>query len=72
MEIDNRYIFGKHLSILGSTMGTHADFAEIMALIFAGDLQPVIDRSYALKDASAAHQRLERGEQMGKIVLQIE
>ncbi len=31
-EIDNRYIFGKHLSLLGSTMGTRQDFAEVMAL----------------------------------------
>ena len=70
-EIDNRYIFAKHLSILGSTMGTHADFAEVMTLVFAGKLKPVIDRSFPLKEARAAHQRLEKGEQLGKILLEI-
>ena len=70
-EIDNRYIFAKHLSILGSTMGTHADFAEVMTLVFAGKLKPVIDRSFPLKEARAAHERLEKGEQLGKILLEI-
>jgi NADPH:quinone reductase-like Zn-dependent oxidoreductase len=71
-EIDNRYIFSKHLSILGSTMGTYKDFADVMALVFAGNLKPVIDRSFPLADARLAHQRLEAGGQLGKIVLDIE
>lgn len=71
-EIDNRFIFGKHLSILGSTMGTHADFAAVMELVFKGALKPVIDRTYQLSEAPLAHQRLEAGEQMGKITLQID
>ncbi len=70
-EIDNRYIFGKHLSILGSTMGTRADFAEVMSLVFAGKLQAVIDKSFPLKEARAAQEHLEKGEQLGKLVLQI-
>ena len=72
VEIDNRYIFAKHLSILGSTMGTRADFAEVMGMVYAGTLRPVIDRSYALSEAGAAHKRLENGEQQGKIILEIE
>jgi len=72
VEIDVRYIFGKHLSILGSTMGTIADFATVMELVFAGALQPVMDQSFPLKEASAAHARLEEGKQMGKITLDIE
>lgn len=71
-EIDNRFIFSKHLSILGSTMGTHADFAEVMGLVYSGKLRPVIDRSYPLKEARAAHERLEGGAQMGKVVLEID
>lgn len=71
-ELDNRYIFHKHLSILGSTMGTRDDFAEVMRLVFAGRLAPVIDRSYPLREARAAQERLEAGEQMGKIVLEID
>ena len=70
-EIDNRYIFAKHLSIIGSTMGTLKDFDEVMSLIVAGKLQPVIDKTFALKDARLAHERLENNEQLGKITLQI-
>ena len=72
VEIDNRYIFGKHLSVLGSTMGTRADFAEVMSLVFSGALGAVIDRTFALKDARSAHERMEAGEQLGKIVLEVE
>ncbi len=70
-EIDNRYIFGKHLSIIGSTMGTHEDFRTVMGLVFEGRLRPVIDRTYPLAEARAAQERLAAGEQMGKIVLEI-
>jgi NADPH:quinone reductase-like Zn-dependent oxidoreductase len=70
-EIDNRFIFGKHLSIIGSSMGTRADFATVMDLVFSGKLKPVVDRDYPLKDAAVAQQRLEEGEQLGKITLSI-
>lgn len=70
-EIDNRFIFGKHLSIIGSTMGTQDDFATVMNLVFTGKLQPALDRTYPLSEASAAQTRLEDGEQMGKITLDI-
>ena len=71
VEIDNRFIFAKHLSILGSSMGTRTDFTTVMALIFSGKLKPVLDRDYPLSEARAAQERLERGEQMGKITLSI-
>src|SRR5688572_2250178 len=70
-EIDNRYIFAKHLSILGSTMSTLADFAEVMDLIVTGKLKPVIDESFDLKDAAKAQERLWHGENFGKITLNI-
>jgi NADPH:quinone reductase-like Zn-dependent oxidoreductase len=68
-EFDNRYMFGKHLSLIGSTMSTRADFAAVMGLVFAGKLKPVIDAAFPLSDIRAAHERLERGEVFGKIVL---
>jgi NADPH:quinone reductase-like Zn-dependent oxidoreductase len=70
-EIDNRYIFAKHLSILGSTMGTRQDFARVRELVFAGKLQAVLDRTYPLAEASHAQERLQSGAQMGKITLDI-
>jgi NADPH:quinone reductase-like Zn-dependent oxidoreductase len=71
-EIDNRYIFGKHLSIIGSTMGTLSEFDTVMGLVFKGKLQPVIDRAYPLREIRQAEQRLEAGEQIGKIIIGIE
>jgi NADPH:quinone reductase-like Zn-dependent oxidoreductase len=70
-EIDNRFIFGKQLSIIGTMMGTISDFAQVMDHIFAGRLKPVLDRSFPLHEASKAHERLEAGKQMGKITLDI-
>lgn len=70
-EFDNRYMFAKHLSLLGSSMGTHSDFATVMDLIFAGKLKPVLGRDYPLSEARAAQERLESGEQLGKITLHI-
>jgi NADPH:quinone reductase-like Zn-dependent oxidoreductase len=70
-EFDNRYMFAKHLSLLGSSMGTRSDFATVMDLVFTGKLKPVLDRDYPLSEARAAHERLEKGEQLGKITLSI-
>jgi NADPH:quinone reductase-like Zn-dependent oxidoreductase len=71
VEIDNRYIFAKHISLIGSTMGTHNDFQRVMDLIFKGRLRSIIDNTFPLREAPAAQARLERGEQMGKITLDI-
>lgn len=71
VEIDNRFVFGKHLSILGSTMGTRSDFAAVMELVFTGKLKPVLDRSYPLSEARHAQDRLAAGAQLGKITLVI-
>lgn len=71
VELDNRYLFAKHLSLIGSTMGTRADFAEVMGLVFAGRLRPVVDRAYSLAEAAEAQRRMAGGEQQGKIILRI-
>jgi NADPH:quinone reductase-like Zn-dependent oxidoreductase len=70
-EIDNRFIFGRHLTIIGSTMGTLSDFAEVMTLVFTGKLRVACDRSYPLAEAGAAQERLAKGKQLGKITLEI-
>ena len=71
VEIDNRYMFGRHLSIIGSTMSTLGEFKTVMDLVVQGKLHPVMDETYALKDAAAAQARLQSGEQLGKITLDI-
>ncbi len=68
-EFDNRYMFGKHISLIGSTMGNRADFETVMALVFAGKLHAPIDSTFPLSEARAAHEKMGRGEFFGKIVL---
>ncbi|GAB4535450.1 MAG: zinc-binding dehydrogenase [Anaerolineales bacterium] len=68
-EIDNRFIFGKHLSIIGATMGTLNDFRTVMSLVVSGQLRVPLDQTFPLSEARAAQERLESGEQMGKITL---
>ena len=70
-EVDNRFVFGKHLTIIGSTMGTLRDFATVMNLVFEGKLHAVLDRTYPLRQAGAAQELLAAGQQMGKITLAI-
>jgi NADPH:quinone reductase-like Zn-dependent oxidoreductase len=70
-EIDNRYLFGKHLSILGSTMGPHDDYVTVMHLLFKGKLKAVIGATYPLEQVQDAHRALEAGEYFGKIVLEL-
>jgi NADPH:quinone reductase-like Zn-dependent oxidoreductase len=70
-EIDNRYMFAKHLSIIGSTMSNLADYATVMDLVVAGKLKPTVDKFFPLKEAAAAQERLWKGENFGKIILDI-
>ena len=70
-EIDNRYIFGKHLSIIGSTMSNRRDFAVVMELVFQGRLKPVLDRTFPLSETRAAEEYLASGAQKGKITIEI-
>jgi NADPH:quinone reductase-like Zn-dependent oxidoreductase len=66
---DLRFLFARQLSFLGSYMGTMGELHEVLSHIFAGRLQPVIDRTFALKDTRAAHEYMEKGRMFGKIVL---
>ncbi len=64
-------IWWKQLTVLGSTMGTRADFQGAYDLIAEGKARPVVDEVFPLAEAAAAHRRLESGEQLGKVVLRI-
>jgi NADPH:quinone reductase-like Zn-dependent oxidoreductase len=52
-------------------MGTPEDFKGAYDLIAAGKARPVVDRVFPLAEARAAHERMEAGEQLGKIVFSI-
>lgn len=62
-------IFWNQLRIVGSTMGDMSEFAQVTSLFRSGDVRPVVDRVYDAKDAPQAYERIEAGEQFGKIVL---
>jgi zinc-binding alcohol dehydrogenase/oxidoreductase len=64
-------VWWKQLSILGSTMGMPDDFRGVYDLIDAGKVRPIVDSVFPLADAAQAHERLEAGLQLGKIVLRI-
>jgi len=66
---DIRLAFWKQLQIIGTTMSSRSEFEEVMSLVFQGELEPVIDVVWPLEKAREAHERLEAGEQFGKIVL---
>jgi NADPH:quinone reductase-like Zn-dependent oxidoreductase len=68
--LDLRHLFARQLSLLGSYMGTKGELIEVSRLFFSGRLEPVVDRTFPLRAAAEAQQRLERREQFGKIVLE--
>lgn len=70
-RIDIRYLFTRHISILGSYMGSKAELYSVLELVGRGLLKPVIDTTIPLAQAAEAHRRLESREQFGKIVLRV-
>jgi NADPH:quinone reductase-like Zn-dependent oxidoreductase len=66
---DLRQVFYRRLSVLGSTMGSKGDLFEVLPLVEAGSLKPVLDRVLPLAEAAAAHDLLSSRAQFGKIVL---
>ena len=66
---DLRRLFIRQLKVLGSTMGTVAELHDLLAFCQRHDIRPVIEQSFALDDVHAALNRLESGEQFGKIAL---
>jgi NADPH:quinone reductase-like Zn-dependent oxidoreductase len=70
-QTDIRRIFWNHLSIHGSTLGSREEFRQVLAFLRSSKIRPIIDQLFPLQEAAAAQARMERGEQFGKIVLQI-
>jgi NADPH:quinone reductase-like Zn-dependent oxidoreductase len=71
VTLDLRRLFWHHWTIMGSTMGNAVEYAEIVRLLGQGQLRPVVDRVYPLDQARAAYERLEKGEQLGKVVVEV-
>ena len=68
-QTDLRHIFFRQLQIIGSTMGSPQDFAEVMRCVFRGQLRAVIDRVLPLNEARQAHELVENRKVFGKLVL---
>lgn len=70
-QIDTRYLFAKNISLIGSSMGTTADYIKVMNLVYEGKLKPVVGKVFPLSDARDAERTLQAGEVFGKVVLEI-
>ena len=71
VSLDLRRLFWHQWSLLGSTMGSHREFAEIVRLAHEGRLWPVVDSVVPLAEGAAAYARMQRGEQTGKLVIEV-
>lgn len=68
---DVRRIFWNQYTIMGSTMGNAAEYHAVVQVLGSGQLRPVVDRVFPLAEAREAFGRLRRGEQLGKIVVEV-
>ena len=71
-KIDLRFLFVRELSLMGSFMGWKGELLAAAPFFFNGRLTPAIDKTFPLRDAALAHERLEKSEQFGKIVLTVD
>ncbi len=71
VETDVRRMFWNQWTLMGSTMGSDAEFAAIASELRAGRLLPPVDSVYPLASAQEAYARLTSGEQFGKVVVRI-
>ena len=71
-KIDLRFLFVRELSLMGSFMGWKGELLAAAPFFFNGRLTPAIDKTFPLRDAAAAHERMEKSEQFGKIVLTVD
>ena len=68
-EFDLRVLFAKQLAFLGSFMGTLGELHEDLKHVFRGRVKGVVDSAFPLAEARAAHERMEKSQMFGKIVL---
>ena len=69
VELTVPVLFFKQIEILGSTMFTHGEFAEVTSLVASGKVQPQVDQVFGFDQLPQALTRLEAGEQLGKVAL---
>ncbi len=72
VSIDIRRLFWFQWNILGSTMGSLEEYRQIVRLLGQGHLRPTVDSTFRLDEGIEAFRRMQEGEQMGKIVVEME
>lgn len=65
-------VFWKQISILGSTMGSPREFKAMLAFVARNEIVPIVDSVFPLSEGNKAFEKMEKGEQFGKIVLEID
>ncbi len=66
-----RLIFWNQLTILGSTMGSRDDWEAMMTAVASAGARPVVDSVLPLERGREAYDRMARGDQFGKVVLDV-
>lgn len=70
-RLDIGNAFAKQLNILGSTGGNREDLQAVLQLVQKGVIKPVINAVFSLEDAKKAHERMEKQEVFGKMLLKV-
>ena len=70
-EVDISALYWNHVTVMGSTMGSQEELRTMVAAVSAAKMKPVVDTVFPLTEARAAQERMENGDQFGKIVLDV-
>lgn len=71
VQVDVRRMFWNQWTLMGSTMGSNAEFEAATALFTRGGLQPPVDSVWSLDEGVEAYNRLDSGQQFGKVVIRL-
>lgn len=70
-EINARPLFWKQLQLLGTTMGTQAEFKAMLDFVAEHKIVPVVDEVFPLAEAGKAFAKMESSKQFGKLVVRV-
>jgi zinc-binding alcohol dehydrogenase/oxidoreductase len=70
-KLELRKVFWKQLHLVGSTMGSPADFAAMLDTVNKHKIEPVVDEVFALSDGNRAFEKMNVSSQFGKLVLRV-
>lgn len=71
VTLDLRSFFYGQYNLLGTTLGSHEEYQDMISFISKHNLHPVVDRTYSLEEAEEAMHYLEEGAQFGKVALKV-